>query len=76
MSTTWIDIASDLRKAMIAAGMTEHVIATTLTALEPVARAIERAGTKIDIELAWALLAVQADRQRRRAVHARLRKAS
>jgi hypothetical protein len=44
----------------------------TLVALQPVVAAVERAGTKIDADLAWAMLAVEADRQRRRAIHGQL----
>jgi hypothetical protein len=39
-----------------------------LAALRPVALALERGGTAVDADLAWALLAVHADRRRRRPV--------
>jgi hypothetical protein len=59
---------------MTQAGRRESEIAAYLAALEPVVRAVERAGTRIDAEIAWALLAVEADRQRRRAQHVRQRR--
>jgi hypothetical protein len=71
--STWPAIESDLRKALLAADTTEHVIDIALAALQPIVVAVEKAGTRIDIELAWALLAVQADRQRRAALNARSR---
>ncbi len=74
--SAWPAIESDLRRAMLQAGRSEREIDATLDALRPVVLAVERAGTRIDIELCWALLCVLADKQRRAAVHARLRRAS
>jgi hypothetical protein len=63
-------------RAMLRAGKAEREIAPMLDALRPVVLAVERAGTKVDDELAWALLAVEADRLRRRARMARVLEAS
>ncbi|HWE72956.1 MAG TPA: hypothetical protein VG328_07340 [Stellaceae bacterium] len=74
--TAWADIESDLRKALLRAGRCETVVDAMLNELNRAFVAIERVRGKVDDELVWALVAVQADRYRRRAVHARLRKAS
>ena len=42
-----------------------------LSALAPVVTAVERAGTRVNADVAWALLACVADQQRRRAQRAR-----
>jgi hypothetical protein len=52
---------------MVRAGKYEHEIVAMLDALRPVVAAVERAGTRVDCDVAWALLAVAADRQRRQA---------
>jgi hypothetical protein len=57
----------DLRRAMRRAGKCETAIDWALDALRPVVLAVERAGTRVDCDVAWALLAVAADRQRRQA---------
>jgi hypothetical protein len=67
MSETWAPIAADLRRALEQRGHYAHEIDATLDALAPVVAAVERAGTVVDEAAAWALLAVAADRQRRRA---------
>jgi hypothetical protein len=72
----WVEIEADLRKAMIAAGKDQREIDATLDALKPIVLAVEKAGTKVDADIAWCLLAVEADRQRRRTMHTRMRKAS
>jgi hypothetical protein len=56
---------ADLRRAMLRAGKAERMIVTMLVALRPVVLAVERAGTKVDSDIAWALLAVEANRRRR-----------
>ncbi len=60
-------IEADLRRAMLQAGRSEREIAGVLEALSPVVAAVERASTKVDADVAWALLAVAADHRRRRA---------
>lgn len=70
-ASAWPAVAADLRRAMLQAGRSESQIAAFLEALRPVVVAVERAGTKVDNEIVWALLAVEADRQRRRARHKR-----
>jgi hypothetical protein len=74
--SAWPSVEADLRRAMLRAGKSEREIVTILAALRPVVLAVERAGTVVDDELAWALLAVEADRLRRRAQQARVREAS
>lgn len=65
--TSWREIERDLRRAMLRAGKCEREIVATLDALRPVVAAVERAGTVVDADIAWALLACEADRRRRRA---------
>jgi hypothetical protein len=67
----WNRIEADLRRAMARAGKFEHEIVAMLDALRPVVAAVERAGTRVDCDVARAMLAVAADRQRRLAQAAR-----
>jgi len=70
--SAWPAVAADLRRALVQAGRSESQIGAMLEALRPVVAAVERAGTRIDLEIAWALVGVIADRQRRRAQHVRI----
>jgi len=65
--TTRPAVEADLRRALARAGKSDEVIAATLSELSRVFAAVERARGGVDDELVWALLAVQADRARRRA---------
>jgi hypothetical protein len=71
--TAWHAIEADLRRAMVRAGKYEHEIVMALDALRPILVAVEKAGTKIDVDVAWALLATLADQRRRRVQAARTR---
>lgn len=71
--SAWATIEADLRRALAQAGYDARAIADMIEALAPVVAAVERAGTLVDSELAWALLGVAADRRRRAARHERLR---
>jgi hypothetical protein len=53
---------------MLRAREKEGKIVTALDALRAIVAAVERAATKVDKDLAWSLLAVIAERQRRRFV--------
>jgi hypothetical protein len=57
---------NDLRAALLRAGCREAAVDRVIADLEPAAAAIERTGRVIDADLAWVLVAVQADRVRRR----------
>ncbi|MGH7012557.1 MAG: hypothetical protein ACREEL_00105 [Stellaceae bacterium] len=70
--SAWPAVVADLSRALSQSGRRENEIAAFIDALRPVVTAVERAGTRIDAEIAWALLAVEADRQRRRARHGRI----
>ncbi|MGH6974601.1 MAG: hypothetical protein ACRED6_08240 [Stellaceae bacterium] len=72
MPSAWPAVAADLLRALHNAGRPECLIDAVLEAMHPVVAAVERAGTRIDAEIAWALLAVEADRRRRHARHARI----
>jgi hypothetical protein len=73
MSDAWAVVAGDLKRALTQAGRSECEIDRYLAALRPIVVATELAGRTVDLELAWALLGVEADRQRRRARHDRIR---
>jgi hypothetical protein len=73
---SWSQIEPDLRRSLAAAGKGATQIHATLAALEPVVRAVEAAGTQVDQELCWALLGVEADRQRRRCQARKFKKVS
>lgn len=64
--SVWTDIESDLRRAMVSAGKDQREIDAMLDALRPVVLAVERAGTRVDEDVCWCLLAVLADQQHRR----------
>ena len=53
---------------MLRAREREGKIVTALDALRAIVAAVERAGAKVDEDLAWSLLAVIAEQQRRRFV--------
>ena len=72
MSDAGGGISSDLRRALLRAGRHQAAVDRTLAAIEPVFAALERARGKVEDELAWALVAMEADRARRRAQHQRL----
>jgi hypothetical protein len=63
--STWPAIEADLRRELLQAGRCEIEIDNMLAALAPVVLAVERAGTHVDSDIAWALLAVETDRRRR-----------
>ncbi|HUZ74765.1 MAG TPA: hypothetical protein VMU87_17405 [Stellaceae bacterium] len=54
-----------MRQAARAAGCSDAWTESTVAALRPAFEAIERARGKVEAELAWALLAIAADRARR-----------
>jgi hypothetical protein len=68
----WPHVETDLRRALLASGRSASVVDRTLAAIAPIFAALERARGKVEDELAWALVAMEADRTRRRAHHARL----
>jgi predicted phosphoribosyltransferase len=63
--TTWSDIEADLASAMTRMGKSASEITTTLDALRPVVLAVERAGVRVDCDVAWALVATLADQKLR-----------
>ena len=65
-ANTWPMIEADLRRAMLARAIGEAAIARVLADLAPVYRAVERAHLSVEPELVYSLLAVAADRARRR----------
>lgn len=56
---------AELVSALTAAGIPAPVAQRVLEGAAPVLRAVERSGTKLDSDLLWVLIAVQADRLRR-----------
>jgi hypothetical protein len=76
MSSAWDKVEPDLRRALQRAGHGEPAIVEALSALRPIIVAVERAGTRVDEELAWACLVCFGDQQRRKAQAARTRKAA
>jgi hypothetical protein len=70
--SAWPAVERDLRRALAASGRPPSVVDRVVADLAPVFIAVERARGRIDDELTFALLAVAADRQRRRARHARM----
>ena len=67
MSGAWPAVEADLRRCLLRAGRSEAAADAMLAALAPAFAAIERARGKVDDGLVWALVAMQADRARRRA---------
>ena len=65
--SAWPAISASMRRALLGRGWAEGEIDETLSALRPIVVAVERAGTRVDEDVAWALLACEADRRRRRA---------
>lgn len=65
--SAWPAVAADLRRTLLRAGRSERVVDAMLDELAHAFMAIERARGKVDDELVWALVAMQADRYRRRA---------
>ena len=63
--SAWPAIETSLRRALLIRGEVCAKIDAMLEALRSVVLAVERAGTRIDEDVAWALLAAEADRQRR-----------
>jgi hypothetical protein len=64
--SAWPTIESDIRRALLRRGSYVHEVDGTLDALRPIVLAVERAGTRIDQDIAWCLLAMLADQQHRR----------
>jgi len=67
MTSAWPAIEHDLRRALRNAGRCEATIDRMLAELSRAFAALERVRGKVDDELLWALVALQADRYRRRA---------
>jgi hypothetical protein len=65
--SSWVFVASDIRKALARRGHPDHHIEELLVNLRPIFEAVERARTHVEDEVVWALVAVAADRARRRA---------
>ncbi|HEV2549008.1 MAG TPA: hypothetical protein VGU20_16825 [Stellaceae bacterium] len=51
--SAWPAIAASLRRALALRGAAEAEIDDTLSALRPVVLAVERAGTRVDEDVAW-----------------------
>lgn len=56
---------SDLLPTLTASGIPTAITQCVLTGIAPALAAVERSGTKLDSDLMWVLIAVQADRLRR-----------
>jgi len=65
--SSWSAVADDLGRAMAARGATAGAVDRVLADLAPVYLAVERARVTVEPELVFALLAVAADRARRKA---------
>jgi hypothetical protein len=51
-ASAWPAIEADLRRALLRAGKAEREIVTMLDVLRPVVAAVERAGTRVDSDVA------------------------
>ena len=61
----WHSVEPDLRRALIQAGRHEATVNNMLAVLRAAVEAIERARFRVNDDLLWALLAMQAERYRR-----------